>query len=73
MKEYQLSHVESLLKNYKVVILKTLDFFKIKQRNDTLVFISNYFKSINELFHITKLKMNDNNIDNFKRIIIIIF
>jgi len=68
LKEYQLSHIESLLKNYKVVILKTIDFFKIKQRNDALVFISNSFKSINELFHITKLKMNDNNIDNFKRI-----
>jgi len=31
LKEYQLSHVESLLKNYKVVILKTLDFFKLSK------------------------------------------
>lgn len=40
----------------------------MKQRNDALFSISNSFKSINELFHIKKLKMNDNNINNFKRI-----
>ena len=68
LKIYKISYIDTLLKNYNDVINHTLKFFELKQQSDVLAFISNSYENLNALFHIIKLRMNDENIHIFQQI-----
>ena len=68
LKKYKISYIGELLKNFVNVINNTLKFFQIKQQNDVLAFIANSYENLNALFHIIKLRMKDENINNFQQI-----
>ena len=65
-KKYQLSCIETLLSDLKKVIDNTLEFFFNKQQIDTSHFVSDNFSEIIDLLYITKKKMNNENIEQFK-------
>lgn len=65
-KKYQLSCIETLLGDLKKVIDNTQEFFFNKQQIDTSHFVSDNFSEIIDLLYITKKKMNNENIEQFK-------
>ena len=68
VKVYQLCYIEPLIRNFKIVIKKTSDFFAIKLRNDALSFITKSYEEILDFYYIIKLRMSDENIDKFKKL-----
>jgi hypothetical protein len=68
IKEYELSKIGNLLKNLKQVIKNSFIFFKEKKQFEAVDFITFCFLQILELFNITKIKVNNENISAFKEI-----
>ena len=67
-KIYGLSNIENLLNNYKLVINNTLLFFKKRQISDILDFFGRIYLDILKSFTIIKMRMNDENLENFEKI-----
>lgn len=68
LNEYKLCKIDDLLKNFKLVIRNTFDFFEIKKQTDAINFISFCYNQILELFNIIKIKVNNENLSKFKDI-----
>ena len=67
-KPYRTSYIDYLLNNFQTVITNTLEFFEKKKQKDALLFISKCYEKMNDLYHVVKLKMENENIDAFQKI-----
>ena len=68
LKEYKLSKINDLLRNFNQVLENTFKFFEIKRQYEALDFIINSVEEILELFDITLIKVNNPKIAEFEGI-----
>ena len=68
LKEYKLSKINDLLRNFNQVLENTFKFFEIKRQYEALDFIINSVDEILELFDITLIKVNNPKISEFEGI-----
>ena len=67
-KIFKLSNIKNLFNNYKLVINNTFKFFKKRQIIDILDFFGRIYSEILKSFTIIKMRMNDENLENFQKI-----